>query len=157
MGMQVHDLPVQRSVLWRCRMTSCEYSIQYPVKNGPSKWDLMLALFDREHDVRPVAFVFGTEPLPYVFPEPRTWELALSRRQEVLRTFESQVYVIGVETLVTQGESFHIKAHVTVPNDLFVGQSDYGWKDKKSITCLAEIYFRADRRIGNVKFMLLPT
>ncbi len=128
------------------------FSTSYPVESGPSKWDLMLALFDREHEVRQLNFTFGTKPLSMTGFEENTWSLALCDPPE---TIESEVWVIGVESYVTKGNSYNIKAHVTVPRKLIIGcVNDVG--KKEYVTMLADIYFKTDKRKGSVVFAMIP-
>jgi|SRR3989338_4336852 len=150
-GMRVWVYPSKDLFFWRCRMTQ-EFSIAYPVEGGPSKWDLMLALFDRENDVRSLKFIFGTKPLDMNGFEVNAWSLALRNPP---KTYEPQVRVIGVETYLSKGDSYHIKAHVTVTRNLIVGCANNVGKHDH-VTMLAEIYFTTDKRKGSVVFKMIP-
>lgn len=150
-GKQVWVYLFKDLFFWRCRMTR-NFSIHYPVEGGPSKWDLMLSLFDREHDVRLLNFTFGTKPLDMTGYEENSWSLAFC---DPPKTIGSEVWVIGVASYVTQGDSYHIKAHVTVPRNLIVGCINDVGKDK-DVTMLAEIYFKTDKRKGSVVFAQIP-
>jgi len=125
-----------------------DLSVAYPVEGGPSKWDLMLALFDRDHDVRVLSFTFGTTPLHHSMNDRATWSIAF---RDPPKAFESKVYVIGVSTYVTKGDGYHIAAHVTVPRHLILGCAGDGF-----LTMLAEIYFMTDKRRGSVTFKMIP-
>ena len=125
-----------------------DYSIAYPVEGGPSKWKLLLALFDRDQDVRTVWFTFGTTPLELALNETVAWSMAF---RDPPKGFDSEVSVIGVSTYVTRGDSYHIKAYVKVPKCLIIGCAN-DVDQKGFVTMLAEIYFRTDDRKGSVIF-----
>ena len=128
------------------------FSTSYPVEGGPSKWDLMLALFDRERGLGKLTFTFGTKPLDLAELEEGVWSLAMV---DPPATIESQVWVIGVESLVSKGDHYHIKAHVTVPRHLILGCRNDTNK-KTYITMLAGIFFSTNNRKGSVVFMMTP-
>ena len=101
---------------------------QHTVVNGPSRWDLSVALFDRSSvNCRKVFFV--TEP-----------PLSLG--------FEVQVTSIQAED--GSGESWNIEGYATM-----IGTSEGPEKNSSvpSPSLRVFIYFRTDRRKGYVKFL----
>lgn len=113
-------------------------SVEYPIVNGPSKWDLMLALFGRKDGNVPlVSFSFDQIPLSGTTGD---WQL-LFPGDIGNGSILAGAHILGVHANDHYGESWMLHAHIYVP---FRGEE---------VCFLAIIYFRTDTRKGNVRFV----